>query len=60
MNPFELTYVFPREVSDIEGFSENLHSSDWEARTSGKPLREHELHHAAEGDSVGAPSPSPR
>jgi hypothetical protein len=55
MNPFEPTVVFPREVSDIEDFSENLDSADWEARTSGKPLREHESHHAAEGDCVGAP-----
>jgi hypothetical protein len=55
MNSFELTDVLLREVLDIKDLSENLDSSDWEARTSGKPLREHESHHAAEGHCVGAP-----
>jgi hypothetical protein len=57
MNPFELkdVYVLPREASCITDLGENLYLSDWKARTSGKPLREHESHHSAEGDCVGAP-----
>jgi hypothetical protein len=55
MNPSELKDVLHRAVSDIEDHSENPHSSDWKPRTSGKPLREHESHHAAKDDCVGGP-----